>query len=85
MRDVLRGLSEKLVNRHPHVFGDAVAETPDAVIEQWDDLKARERGSRQSALAGIPEALPALAQIAGDPAAGGQGRVRVGERGAGVG
>ena len=61
MRDVLRGLSEKLVNRHPHVFGDAVAETPDAVIEQWDDLKARERGG-QPALAGIPEALPALAR-----------------------
>ena len=62
MRDVLRGLSEKLVNRHPHVFGDAVAETPDAVIEQWDSLKARERGSRQSALDGIPQALPALAK-----------------------
>ena len=61
MRDVLRGLSEKLVNRHPHVFGDAIAETPDAVIEQWDDLKSRERGGR-SALAGIPEALPALAR-----------------------
>ncbi|MGH2405727.1 MAG: nucleoside triphosphate pyrophosphohydrolase, partial [bacterium] len=61
MRDVLRGLSEKLVNRHPHVFGDAVAETPDAVIEQWDDLKRREQSGR-SALAGIPEALPALAR-----------------------
>ena len=61
MRDVLRTLSNKLVSRHPHVFGDAIAETPDAVIEQWDDLKAAERGD-QSALAGIPSALPALAR-----------------------
>jgi tetrapyrrole methylase family protein / MazG family protein len=61
MRDVVRGLSQKLVKRHPHVFGDAVAETPDAVIEQWDDLKRRERGG-VSALAGIPNALPALAR-----------------------
>ena len=60
MRDVLRGLSEKLVNRHPHVFGDAVAETPDAVIEQWDDLKSRERGNR-AAMDGVPKALPAVA------------------------
>ena len=60
MRDVLRGLSEKLVNRHPHVFGDAVAETPDAVIEQWDDLKARERGNR-AAMEGVPRTLPAVA------------------------
>jgi tetrapyrrole methylase family protein/MazG family protein len=60
MRDVLRGLSEKLVNRHPHVFGDAVAETPDAVIEQWDDLKSRERGAR-AAMEGVPRTLPAVA------------------------
>jgi len=60
MRDVLRGLSQKLVNRHPHVFGDAVAETPDAVIEQWDDLKSRERGNR-AAMDAVPKALPAVA------------------------
>ena len=60
MRDVLRGLSEKLVTRHPHVFGDAVAETPDAVIEQWDDLKSRERGNR-AAMEGVPRTLPAVA------------------------
>ena len=58
MRDLIRGISEKLVSRHPHVFGDAVADTPEAVVEQWDDLKARERGNR-SALDGIPRSLPA--------------------------
>ena len=58
MRDVLRGISDKLVRRHPHVFGEATADTPEAVVEQWDDLKARERGGG-SALAGIPRSLPA--------------------------
>lgn len=58
--DVILGIAEKLVRRHPHVFGDAVAETPEAVVEQWDDLKRKERGD-QSALTGIPPTLPALA------------------------
>ena len=61
LRDVIRGVSEKLVRRHPHVFGDAVADTPEAVVEQWDELKTRERGG-ESALAGIPRSLPALAR-----------------------
>jgi tetrapyrrole methylase family protein/MazG family protein len=60
MRDVIRGLSEKLVRRHPHVFADAVADSPEAVIEQWDDLKSRER-STEAALDGVPGSLPALA------------------------
>jgi len=60
MREVIRGVSEKLVRRHPHVFGDTVADTPEAVVEQWDELKAQERGG-ESALAGIPRTLPALA------------------------
>src|SRR5216117_87645 len=45
MRDVIQGISDKLVRRHPHVFGDAVANTPEDVIEQWDELKAGERAS----------------------------------------
>lgn len=61
MADVVYGLASKLVRRHPHVFADATAETPDAVIEQWDDLKRKERGERSS-LAGIPTGLPALAR-----------------------
>src|SRR6266540_7357927 len=61
MRDVIRGIGDKLVRRHPHVFGDAVAETPEAVIEQWDELKEGERPGK-SALAGIPPSLPALGQ-----------------------
>jgi tetrapyrrole methylase family protein/MazG family protein len=60
LSDVVYSIAHKLVRRHPHVFGDAVAETPEAVMEQWDRLKREERG-QQTALAGIPEALPALA------------------------
>ena len=57
---VVFSIADKLVRRHPHVFADAVAETPEAVIEQWDRLKASE-GGRHSALDGIPRSLPALA------------------------
>jgi tetrapyrrole methylase family protein/MazG family protein len=61
LEDVVYSISQKLVRRHPHVFGDAIAETPEAVVEQWDRLKSQERG-QDSALAGIPPGLPALAQ-----------------------
>ncbi len=61
LEDVIRSTTEKLVRRHPHVFGEATAETPEAVVEQWDQLKREERGG-QSALTGIPGTLPALAR-----------------------
>jgi tetrapyrrole methylase family protein/MazG family protein len=60
MSDVMYSLANKLVRRHPHVFASAIAETPNAVIEQWDDLKRRERGAGP-ALHGIAKTLPALA------------------------
>ena len=60
LSDVVYSIARKLVRRHPHVFADAVAETPEAVVDQWDELKRQERG-QQSALAGIPPGLPALA------------------------
>ena len=61
LEDVIQGIAEKLVHRHPHVFGEATAETPEAVVEQWEELKREER-SGQSALTGIPRTLPALAR-----------------------
>jgi MazG family protein len=61
LADVVYAVSDKLVRRHPHVYADAVADTPEAVVEQWDEIKSRERGD-QSALSGIPETLPALAR-----------------------
>ncbi len=55
-------LADKLIRRHPHVFGDADATTPDAVLKQWESLKKKEKGdgTERSALAGIPKHLPAL-------------------------
>ncbi len=61
--DVLRAVHDKLVHRHPHVFGDAVAETAEDVADRWEVLKQREKG-RDSVFDGIPAALPALAAAA---------------------
>jgi tetrapyrrole methylase family protein/MazG family protein len=63
MTDVIRGLSEKLVRRHPHVFGEVELETADQVNRQWDELKRAERAQAsqpKSALSGVPRAMPAL-------------------------
>ncbi|OHW61760.1 nucleoside triphosphate pyrophosphohydrolase/pyrophosphatase MazG [Andreesenia angusta] len=60
--DVIRGISEKMVNRHPHVFGDGVAETDSEVKRVWDDIKAseKEQESHQERLRSVPKVLPAL-------------------------
>lgn len=57
--DVVRGLVEKLVRRHPHVFGDAEASTSAEVLSNWERIKAREKEGR-GVLDGVPRALPAL-------------------------
>lgn len=59
--DVARSVTEKMVRRHPHVFGDAVATTPEEVLVHWNAAKAAEKRSRRSALDGIPRGMPALA------------------------
>ncbi len=61
MADVLEGLTQKLIRRHPHVFGDVKLETADQVNRQWDELKRGERQPDDSALANVPPAMPALA------------------------
>lgn len=54
-------LTEKLIRRHPHVFGDANAATSDAVLTQWDAIKRTEKGvEREPYLQGIGKGLPAL-------------------------
>jgi tetrapyrrole methylase family protein/MazG family protein len=67
IQDVARGLCEKLIRRHPHVFAQARADTPNQVILQWDRIKQQERKDkglgrepRQGALHGIPRHLSAL-------------------------
>jgi XTP/dITP diphosphohydrolase len=58
--DVAAHMNEKMIGRHPHVFGDRVAETPDAVMEFWEDLKREEKPTRTSVLDGVPQAMPSL-------------------------
>ncbi len=64
--DALDRINEKLIRRHPHVFGDATAETPAAVKRQWDEIKAEERRGKGKAGAGlldsVPRSLPALVE-----------------------
>ncbi|WP_426184340.1 MazG nucleotide pyrophosphohydrolase domain-containing protein [Microbacterium sp. TWP3-1-2b2] len=59
--DVAETLTEKMVRRHPHVFGDAVANTPEAVLVHWNAAKAAEKRTRTSVLDGVPRGMPALA------------------------
>ncbi|HPI94200.1 MAG TPA: nucleoside triphosphate pyrophosphohydrolase [Deltaproteobacteria bacterium] len=62
LKDVIDGLAEKLVFRHPHVFGDVRADDSDAVKRNWEKLKGAEKGKtdRTSILDGIPVSLPSL-------------------------
>lgn len=57
--DVVSGIVEKLVHRHPHVFGDMDAETADEVLQNWEKIKAKEKAGR-GLLAGVPRSMPAL-------------------------
>jgi tetrapyrrole methylase family protein/MazG family protein len=61
--DVVRGLRDKLVVRHPHVFGDKTIETAEAVIEEWESLKREQRQQTHvDQMAVVPQAMPALAR-----------------------
>lgn len=61
--DVIGGLREKLVARHPHIFGDKSLATAEQVVAQWECLKQQERGEgARGALGDIPAGLPALAR-----------------------
>jgi len=63
LRSIADEVREKLVSRHPHVFGDTIAATPDVVAARWEDLKLAEKG-RASVMDGIPASLPALSLMA---------------------
>lgn len=58
--DVCNALSDKLVYRHPHVFGETKAEDAEAVSRNWEQLKLKEKEGNKTVLAGVPKALPAL-------------------------
>jgi len=57
--DAIEGIVDKLVTRHPHVFGDLDAETADEVLRNWERIKAKEKANR-GLLDGVPRSLPAL-------------------------
>lgn len=58
MADVLDGISEKLIYRHPHIYSDVVADDADTVSQNWEALKMKE--GRKSVLEGVPNSLPAM-------------------------
>src|SRR5262245_1972979 len=78
LADVAAGIAEKLVRRHPHVFGDRRAADVEQALQSWNEAKAEEKraaaAARRSVLDGVPEALPALLAA-----------LRTGEKAAGVG
>lgn len=63
--EVARGISEKLIRRHPHVFASSDASTTDAVLNQWDAIKRAEKGDEEKPyLHGVGKGLPALQRAA---------------------
>jgi XTP/dITP diphosphohydrolase len=61
IQDVARHMTQKMVGRHPHVFGELSLDTADDVVAAWDGFKAAEKPGRTSVLDGIPQGMPALA------------------------
>lgn len=72
--DVADALCDKLIYRHPHVYGDIHANTPDQVKESWEALKLRKKNRRSGTLGGVPRSLPAMVKA-----------YRMGEKAAGAG
>ena len=72
--DVADALCDKLIHRHPHVYGDIHANTPDQVKENWEALKLRKKNRRSGTLGGVPRSLPAMVKA-----------YRMGEKAAGAG
>ena len=72
--DVADALCDKLIYRHPHVYGDIHANTPDQVKENWETLKLRKKNRRSGSLGCVPRSLPAMVKA-----------YRMGEKAAGAG
>ena len=72
--DVANGVCDKLIYRHPHVYGDIHADTPAEVKRNWEALKLRKKNRKNGTLGGVPRSLPAMVKA-----------YRVGEKAAGVG
>lgn len=58
--DVLNGVCEKLIERHPHIYGDVKADTEEEVKLNWEQIKLKEKGGNKTILEGVPKSLPAM-------------------------
>lgn len=58
--DVCNKLCDKLIFRHPHVYGDVQANTANEVLQTWEQIKTKEKDGNQTVLSGVPDALPSL-------------------------
>ena len=56
--DVLKGICDKLIHRHPHIYGDVEADTEEKVLQNWEQIKLKE--GNKSVLSGVPTSLPAM-------------------------
>lgn len=59
MKDVLDNIAEKLIHRHPHIFGDVIVKDAKEVRDNWEKIKLKEKGN-ESVLSGVPGSLPAV-------------------------
>ena len=60
LADVANGVCDKLIYRHPHVYGDVLAESPEEVKQNWEALKLRKKARKSGLLGGVPRSLPAM-------------------------
>ena len=60
MADVCNALTDKLIFRHPHIYGTQKADTEEQVLDNWEQIKQREKDGNKTVLAGVPRALPSL-------------------------
>lgn len=58
--DVCNSLADKLIFRHPHIYGNVEVDSADKVAKNWEEIKLKEKGGNKTVLAGVPTALPAL-------------------------
>ncbi|MDO4214451.1 MAG: nucleoside triphosphate pyrophosphohydrolase [Bacteroidales bacterium] len=60
IKDVCDQLCDKLIFRHPHIYGEVKAETSDQVLQNWEQIKQKEKDGNKTVLSGVPAALPSL-------------------------
>ena len=60
MADVCNALTDKLIFRHPHIYGEKKADTEEQVLDNWEQIKQREKDGNKTVLSGVPAALPSL-------------------------